>query len=322
MLNTIAILIIFYLIRLCWSCHKDKKVAEEAQGTPEERRQAEEWAAAMRDKMEARGLGHYLLKDFCFKERLTPDDMKSEVLLQRKMTRMMQDLHAYLCLRPGYTLSVKFDRDNSMDRSGQCDYSARRIDIFPRSYYTAETLMSILAHETAHYFMYQYGLSDPDKDLNERCTDVVSSLMGCSSCRVSGDIGYLNKGQFIAVRNSICAYRSQQACAGRKAGSRNESSERILEQQRLRSQISAAAALLQQTRSVITVKKIPTRTDLTVQDYHRLRTLVSQLECGKYDRSLASCSKQLQGDLANLRTGQQNVMNMCNDLNTMMRIYA
>ena len=217
MLTSIIIIVVFNLIRLIWICRKDSKATEEQQGTPEERHQATEWAAEMQSRMEARSLGRYLLKDFRFSEQITPEEMKSETLLQKKMTRMMRELHAYLHLLPGYTLGVRFDRDNSMDRSGQCDYSKRRIEIYPRSYYTAETLMSILAHETAHYFMYQYGLSDSDKDLNERYTDVVSSLIGLSACRINGSIGYLKKGQFIAIRNNLLAYRNQHSAAGNDA---------------------------------------------------------------------------------------------------------
>ena len=208
MLSFIILVVILNLIRFTWGCHKDKKAAGKTQSSPEECRQAESWAVIIQKKMEVHGLGDYLYKDFRFKEQLTSKDLKSETLLQKKMSLMMQDLHAYLHLAPGYMLHVKFDRNNSMDRSGQCDYARQRIDIFPRSHYSADTLMAILAHETAHYFMYQYGLSFPDSELNERCTDTVACLMGLSSYMINGNIGYLKKGQFIAVRKNLCAYRA------------------------------------------------------------------------------------------------------------------
>ena len=325
MLESIAIITLFYIIRLIWDCHKDTQRTREINGSPEECRQAEDLAVSMRNKMEAKGLKKYILNDFRFSEQLMPEDLKSETILQQKMTRMMRELHAYLHLAPGYQLSVRFDRDNSMDRSGQCDYGNRRIDIFPRSHYTADTLIAILAHESAHYFMYQYGLTDPDKDLNERCTDTVACLMGLSAYMVNGSIGYLKHGQFVAIRNNLLAYRNTRASSQNQQSTpagHQSSAEQLQEQKRLRSSLNAANALLQQTKSVVRVKKIPSRTDLTPQDYHRLNRLVDALNNGNYDRTLAFCNKLLQGNLTNLRTGQQDVMRVCNDLNAVMQMFA
>jgi len=210
-LESIAIIVIFNLIRIIWCCHKENRAFVAQHGTQEECRQAADLAAAMQRKMEALGLGNYLLNDFRFTEQLTPADLKSEALLQQKMTCMMRELHAYLRLHPGYTLRVRFDRDHSMDRAGQFDCVNRRIDIFPRGSYSAEYLVTVLAHETAHCFMYQYGLNDPDRDLNERCTDTVACLMGLSSYMVAGGNGYLKHGQFVAVRNSLLNYRDNYA---------------------------------------------------------------------------------------------------------------
>ena len=63
MLQSIAIITLFYIIRLIWSCHKDSQRARIVNGTPEECRQAEDLAAGMRNKMEAKGLKKYLLND-------------------------------------------------------------------------------------------------------------------------------------------------------------------------------------------------------------------------------------------------------------------
>ena len=315
MLESIAFFLIFNLIRVFWWCHKDNKLAEESYGTQEECRQAGDWAGVMEERMEKKGLANYMMKDFQFKERPSLEEMKSEKLLEIKMTRMMNDLHQYLHLCPGYTLHVQFDREKKMDRAGQIDYVKRRIDIFPRDDYTAETLMAILAHETAHYFMYQNGLDESDRDLNERYTDTVACLMGLSSYMVAGNVGYLKKGQFVAVQNRLNGYRI------RIRRQKKDSADNA-EQDRLRNRLNAANALLQQTKAAVLVRKVPARTDLTVQDYRLLKQLTDQLNAGKYDRSLAFCKQLVNGNQTNLQTGLDDVMRVCEDLNTIMKMFG
>lgn len=209
--ETIIFCMAIILARMLWIHRRDRHLADIRYGSPEECRQAEEWAAVVRENMEQKGLAEYLMKDYQYTELLTPEDLNNEQLLQAKMTRMMRDLHRYLHLAPGCTLRVRFDRDHSMARAGQINYARRIIDIFPRNEYTAETLMAVLAHETAHYFLYQNGIGDPDIGLNERYTDTAACLIGLSSYMLEGNVGYLKKRQFIAVRNSLYAYRNRHA---------------------------------------------------------------------------------------------------------------
>ena len=314
MAESIIFCIVFGLIKVFWDIHKESRQDDEA------RKQAENYATAMLDRMEAKKLTEYLMKEFQYKEQLLPEEMKSEMLLQRKMTRMMQDLHQHLHLAAGYTLRVRFDRNRTMDRAGQIDFVNRVISIFPRSEYTAETLMAVLAHETAHYFMYQYGIGSFDDALNEQYTDTIACLMGLSSYMVDGNVGYLKRCQFAAVRNSLLAYRSQHVNESRQQG-QVPNTELISEQKRLYSQITAAEALLEKIHNTVRLKKVPSRTDLTAADYQRLKRLTDQLECGRFDQRLAFCKRLLNGNMTNVLTGQDDVERLCDDLKVIKRMF-
>ena len=165
--------------------------------------------------MKERKLGHLLMTDFRFSDRITQEDMASPESIREKLNLMLHEMMRHLKLPPVYTVEVIPDEDRSIapDRTAECSYRDRQIRFFLRRVLTPEQLTTLLCHECAHYFclyyrMYEYKLTM----LNEHYTDVTACLMGFSKYMlIPGSLNYLSPAEMKAVRWTLLEERKAQS---------------------------------------------------------------------------------------------------------------
>ena len=161
--------------------------------------------------MKKRNLGHLLLTDYRFTDKLTEKDMTSPENIREKLNAMLREMMVYLNLPPTYTVDVIPDEDWSLapDRGAECAFACKKINFFLRSQYTPEQLVSMLVHECAHYVCHFYGMYEYKVFMvNEWNTDIVACLMGFSKYMlIPNPVTYLKTEQLKMVRWMILQER-------------------------------------------------------------------------------------------------------------------
>ena len=211
--------------------------------------------------------------------------------------------------------------------------------MFYRPFYDAGYLNEIICHECAHYFRNKHQMWNPNKDAEEKCTDITACLMGCRLYMVNANnMGYLRPGQFKLVQDFLEKYRKENRQAGGAAGTTRTVPEKpqtgtrkpetappqdstARERENLRRQIEAARAMIRQAGDIMAVKKVPTRTDLTEADYAWLKGCEEKLRAGQYTAALSRCEKDLQGSAGRIRNAKNQAMEVCGDMSRLMWIF-
>ncbi|MBR1585683.1 MAG: hypothetical protein IJ662_09100 [Clostridia bacterium] len=317
-------------------------------------------AKSIQKRLEQKGLDYYLRYDFGFKNILTGDDLKTQQKLEQKMTAMMNDILRWLKLTPDMKLRVVCVQQRKVgDAGGTYDHNNKLITINFYKKDTPDTLTSVLCHECTHCFLYRNGLFFPDSYQTERFTDITSCLLGFSYYRIHGSgrlgktkiasqRGYLKKDEFAAINRYLRRFRKQAGPTTRAPEQKTaqtpppekkatptpppEQHKQTAAQtqqpdptpelrEQLNHHLAGADAMLQQAKDVLTLHKVPTRTDLTPQDYDALKRTVDQLTTGAMSAELQACRAALGQDAQHLRQADQTVMRICEDLSRVMNAF-
>ena len=271
-----------------------------------------------RQRLEYVGLTDLMLRDFAFQTKLTQaqcdNDAQAEAQLQSMLIEMLPHLH----LLPNVKLLVTTDASKLQDGAlGEYDHGQRtvRILLLPGQR-SPELLASALCHECIHCFLYTYGISAQDPQLNEGLTEAMASLVGFSQIMIRANanrqLPYLNRAEFEELRKSLLEIRPQlQQQADQK---RNLQTAR----EQLKKNLSGAWAMIEQAKAMIAVNKAPQSKRLSPAELRQLQQTLLALENGSYAVALRQAEKGLNGDLAAVRKADDSVLAICGRLYRLM----
>ena len=312
--------------------------------TADQAREAEECIRMTKEAFEDNHLQHLMLSDFQFHTQVTDDDRRDMNRLQATLDRQLKELMDYLHLLPVLHVRVFTDDPKGQEAAGTFDWANKAVNIYYRSYYDAGILNEVLCHECAHYFRYVHHITNPDHMTDEKCTDVTACLMGGRLYEVNANnVGYLRPGQMKLVGDFLEKYRKEnsraasqpagstaqakpaaqepQAAAAQSRTTRPQPNDLSAERESLRRNIEAARAMIRHAEDIMAVKKVPTRTDLTEQDYAWLKRCVDKLGKGQYAALLSQCENSLQGNLGKIRNANSQAMSVCADISRLMWMF-
>ena len=338
----LAIMFVIWLIRFEISTRSAQRAAWRI--TPDQTREAEECIRMTKEAFEEKHLRHLMLSDFQFHAQVTDEERRDMNRLQAKLDQQLKELMDYLHLLPVLHVRVFTDDPKGKEAAGTFDWANKAVNIYYRSYYDAGILNEILCHECAHYFRYVHQITIPDHLTDEKCTDVTACLMGGRLYEVNANnIGYLRPGQMKLVGDFLDQYRKensrqaaqpagssarakpaaqkQQTAAAPSGTAGPQANSLSAERESLRRNIEAARAMIRHAEDIMAVKKVPTRTDLTEQDYAWLKRCVDKLGKGQYAALLSQCENSLQGNMGKIRNANSQVTSVCADISRLMWMF-
>lgn len=317
-----------YLIRLGWK-HLKYWLLD-----PPHKKEAVEDARIMMEKLRKKGFGNYLLRDYVFQTRITDQDMAQLSSIETKLNGVLQEILRYLKLPPYIPLHLVPENERPAskdDRGGEYDSGKKEISLFYRKHYSGDQMIGILCHECAHCFMYYNGLDYSDPAQNERFTDITACLLGFTAYSAAhrhtlGDTrtgtknGYLKSAEMRAIHQELVRCRQQQGTSqNQQPNPRRQPTDSA--KTLLRSHINSARVMLDQAKSVMAVKKIPTVTDLTQEAYAKLYQISQTIESGQTANILQRCEEALNKDAPAVRTADENVMKLNQELSFFLHAF-
>lgn len=121
-------------------------------------------------------------------EFFVPDEVKRKLIYSKYSERAIRDLFTIITKHMGITdKGVDFEVRNVSSRSYRNyagiydegnEVTEKKISIFIKPDYTYETVLSIVIHESTHYFLISNGIKLKDRDLNEYITDIATVYLG------------------------------------------------------------------------------------------------------------------------------------------------
>lgn len=137
--------------------------------------------------------------------------------------------------------------------------------------------------------------------------------------------GYLKGSEMYAIRSYLQDYRKEKAAAS-FAGRQSSNQDTIKDTQAskqdtyrkqkdvdrtvLHNRLGGTKAMLGQAEAVLVVKKIPSRTDLSPDDYNRLRDTVQAIESKRYANALFRCEIVLEREDSTLQSTEKEIMSI------------
>ena len=314
---------------------------------------AQSLAQECAELLKKRGMERLMLQDFEFQNRVSKKEIQDLQALQRKLQDMSAELAEYLHLAP-ISIDVMKGSDDKNAPSAAGDYvsGGRKIDFYVRDYYVEDQLKAILCHEFTHYFMDSNRFDDwSDRALNERRTDVMSSMIGFSKIMIEGYyvitkakyrvftwdvqsssvVGYLNVSENKIVRKQLLKIRKQlnksiedkKKTETKKANTSKKNSSQIntdIEALRLdlKHRTEGTRQMLDQVNTI--KKRSPSSENVSKMDFQKLQEALFFLENGNDQQILDYCEKASQsGDAEEVQNAQKKLLHLGNELYIIMK---
>lgn len=136
------------------------------------------------EMMMARGLEHFLMRDYVPSVDLYGSDLDNKNIAHEKISRLLLEMLTFLELPDVVGLVIENASSDDTGKSQAGSYNRqgynRMILINLRTYYAPYNVIAILCHEVTHYFMEYNRLNWNDTEMNEQRTDTVANLIGFS----------------------------------------------------------------------------------------------------------------------------------------------
>lgn len=335
-LYTLLVMLAITLIRICWYRLID----------PPHKKQAVESARMMRERLIQKGLGHYLLRDYVFQTQITDDDRLQMSSVEAKLNSAFQEIKRCLNLPPEVRLVVLPGDSSERPKDGRAgDYNSgtKVVRVFYEKQYSGAEYIGVLCHECTHCFMYVNGLNYSDPVQNERFTDITAALLGfgvvmeigfrtLGNTRKKSKKGYLKSAETHAIYQDLLLYRQQSASqkqqppsprpqAAQKQQPKPGQASANGEHTQLRNHINSARVMLEQGKSVMAVKKLPTATDLSQEAYARLYRTSQAIQSGQMAADLLRWEEALKKDAPAVRAAAENVMRLNRELSFFLNAF-
>ncbi len=129
-------------------------------------------------------------------EFIISDYIKRKLIYSKFSERSIKELFALITKHLGITehgVDLEVKNISSRNQRGYTgiyfegnEVSDKKITILINSDYTYETVLSILIHESTHYFLLSNGIKLKDRELNEYLTDIASVYLGFGKIMLEG----------------------------------------------------------------------------------------------------------------------------------------
>ena len=129
-------------------------------------------------------------------EFIVPDNIKRKLIYSKFSERSIRELFTIITKHMGITeQGVDFEVRNVSSRTYRTytgvydegnEVTEKKITILITPDYSYETVLSILIHETTHYFLLSNGIRLKDRNLNEYITDIATVYLGFGKYMLEG----------------------------------------------------------------------------------------------------------------------------------------
>ena len=271
-----------------------------------------------RQRLESVGLTDLMLRDFSFGTQLTQAQCDNDAQAAAQLQSMLIEMLPHLHLMPNVKLLVTTDASKLQPGAlGEYDAGQRTVRILLQpGQRSPEVLSAALCHECLHCFLYTYGISSPDPQLNEGLTEAMTCLVGFSQIMIRSNanrqLPYLIRAEFEELRRSLLAIRPQlQQQADQKQNLQTA-------REQLKKNLAGAAAMIEQAKAMIAVNKAPQSKRLSAAELRQLQQTLLALENGSYAVTLRQAEQSLNGDLSAVRKADDAVLAICGSLYRLM----
>lgn len=143
-------------------------------------------------------------------EFIVPDNLRMKLIYSKYSERSLKELFSFITQHMGITdngveLEVKYVSSRvkrayvGLYNEGN-ETTSKKISIFVNSDYSYETVLSILIHESTHYFLLTNGIKVEDRKMNEYLTDIAIVYLGFGKYILEG---YKQKKKLIFVSELV-----------------------------------------------------------------------------------------------------------------------
>lgn len=129
-------------------------------------------------------------------EFIIPDNLRRELVYSKYSERTLKKLFALITQHMGITdqgvelevknVSSKIRRSYAGLYNEGSETTDKKISIFVNPDYSYETVVSIIIHESTHYFLLSNGIRVKDRKMNEYLTDLATIYLGFGKYMLEG----------------------------------------------------------------------------------------------------------------------------------------
>lgn len=312
-LLTIAVVFVIWLvINAVRSSKSEKQAASTRKPTsPEEKKRIDSLEADFAARLEKKGLSWLMLKDYSFRQTITPPRSTPLRETERQLQQALIEILEHLHLLPIVRLEVT-DDPGKLQTDGMGEYShgydQKVIRMLIKPEYSAADVLYCLCHEATHFFMYSHNIQPGDRDLNEGLTEVGVCMIGFSETVLSSTMTrsypYLRKEEFEQVRQLLLR---------RRASMRTQTDPETARRQ-LRRNLQGAGPMLEQTRAMIAANTRPNPRRISSEAMKAMQRAMLALESGEYEETLRRAEAALRKDAEAVRAADSEVLAICGTL--------